>query len=61
MFKSFRKIKYNFEGYSVPPPLSEQAKSILLNKGEDAFKKSYGDYYVLGMVRGASMELSVNV
>lgn len=59
LFVAWRKILHGYDGYSVLPPLSASAKRILKNEGKEKFKDQFGDYFVKGCVRGASMKLIV--
>ena len=49
-----------YEGYEYRPSFSENAKSILRGEnGKEEFAKYFGDYYVKGCVKGASMKLVI--
>jgi hypothetical protein len=39
--------------------MNDQAKKILEDQGWDTFRKVYGDYYISGTGRGASMQVIV--
>lgn len=59
LFIAWRKIVHGFEGYSTVPNFTDNAKMVLNDGGYQKFYEHFGDYYVKGCVKGASMKLVV--
>merc|ERR1719321_2549788 len=57
-FVANRRIEHGFSGWESPPTFNEFAKKLLC-RNPTKFHEVYGDYFVLGYVKGANLKIEV--